>query len=140
MYTINSLYDYAHEFRGFLEKFSKKTKLITLKDFPRGSCGDASLLLSMFLSDNNIGNVYYVCGWCDKKSHAWLEVDRFVVDITMDQFGDNYPSVIVNEDYSFHYVFDIELKRLINIDMYDAKSRNQLLSAYNVLISSRNDV
>lgn len=80
--------------------------------FPKGACGDASLLLGAFFADNGLPEFQYVCGergaqddgtWT---SHAWLESEGLVVDITADQFEDAQEKVIVAYDSSWHSQFN----------------------------------
>ncbi len=51
----------------------------------------AESFLSSWATDLNtvgLGEFFYVCGMNDGASHAWLEVDGLIVDITGDQFSD----------------------------------------------------
>lgn len=41
-----------------------------------------------YLNTLGLGEFFYVCGMKDGALHAWLEVDRLIVDITGDQFPD----------------------------------------------------
>lgn len=65
--------------------------------FPRGCCGDASLMLAEVFRER--GHDARVCygdppsGGC---SHAWLAIDGLIVDVTADLF--QLPSVVVSED------------------------------------------
>ena len=74
--------------------------------FPRGACGHAAELLGRYLIDQ-LGIVAdYVNqdadedtgGWTH--SHAWLEWNGLVIDITGDQFG--WDPVIVTRTPAFH--------------------------------------
>lgn len=62
------------------------------RKFPTGQCGNTSDLLAQYLIDNGIGPITYVCGTYygysieENCSHAWLNVNGLVVDITCDQF------------------------------------------------------
>jgi len=77
--------------------------------FPKSCCGHASILLALYLRENGFTDVQYVYngsrGLKIDDSHAWLEVDGIVVDITADQFPDNANTVIVTEDHSWHSRF-----------------------------------
>ena len=78
------------EFRNCLEKLSREGKfsgLPTLINFPRGSCGTTSRLLGAYLENNGHGVWNYMCGYIGKQSHAWLEKNGMVIDITSDQFS-----------------------------------------------------
>lgn len=93
-------------FRTAILKLDKDKLSEDLKDFPRGSCGCCNdLLLHHFNKINfpniqnfyyvnteeinfpNIQNSYYVHTGMDKNwTHAWLEVDSIIIDITISQF------------------------------------------------------
>lgn len=77
------------------------------ENFPRGACGDASLILGQVLDRAGIKGFKYVCGnkWkadgsCS--SHAWLKNGKWIVDITADQFPDVNESVIVTSKSEWH--------------------------------------
>lgn len=60
-----------------------------LQSFPHAACGNASVLLGEWLIRKGIKGVEYVSGSSDEiKSHAWLECDGLIIDITADQFGE----------------------------------------------------
>ncbi|MDZ4300185.1 MAG: hypothetical protein U1C13_00855 [Pseudomonas sp.] len=59
-----------------------------IQGFPRGCCGIISELMGDYLNTVGLGEFFYVCGMNDGASHAWLEVDGLIVDITGDQFSD----------------------------------------------------
>ena len=52
----------AAQFRTALEECERRLLPITFEDFPRGSCGDATLLLAKFLQDSGLGMFDYICG------------------------------------------------------------------------------
>jgi hypothetical protein len=76
--------------------------------FPRGACGDASLVLGRTFHDFGIDCFEYVRGnkydadgtWAS--SHTWLKCGKWIVDITADQFPDVDTSVIVPKDSDWH--------------------------------------
>ena len=76
-----------------------KIKMDTLlfKEFPLGCCSISSLVIANILSEKGFRNIYYCHKDCDKdgKSHAWLEYAYHIIDITADQFKNNFDSVIV---------------------------------------------
>ena len=61
-----------------------------IQGFPRGCCGIISELMGDYLNTVGIGEFGYVCGMKDGASHAWLEVDELIADITGDQFSDRF--------------------------------------------------
>lgn len=76
-----------------------------LRSFPRGACGDASRLLGLYLEALGLGKWTYVQGEAGGEmfaTHAWLEQDGLIVDITADQFDDVTEAVIVTRDRGWH--------------------------------------
>ncbi len=53
---------HARQFRSALEKCPKNILPIQFKKFPRGSCGDAGLLLAKYLNSVGLGQFDYVHG------------------------------------------------------------------------------
>jgi hypothetical protein len=103
----------AEQFRAALEKVRNDATLPGhFKDFPRGTCGDTSDILSKFLESHGIDNIEYVCGvFRDGKSHAWLEVAGYIIDITADQFPDVFQRVIVSKESLWHDEFEERQRR-----------------------------
>ncbi|EQB0441288.1 hypothetical protein ACYAE2_002300 [Pseudomonas aeruginosa] len=89
----------THAFRKELEKQKGLGQLPDhLKRFPNGCCGVVSELLGDYLN-NHLGlRVEYVCGEKDGGSHAWIELDGAVIDITSDQFEGRPPVFIDAKD------------------------------------------
>jgi len=79
-----------------------KSSTRQFKDFPSGCCRDASVILGIILGNNGIKNLKYCSRDIDSNfpSHSWLEFNEFVIDITADQFGSKFPSVIVSNETS----------------------------------------
>lgn len=89
----------THVFRAELEKLKDLDQLPShLKNFPRGCCGVVSELLGDYLSSQLGLQVDYVCGEKDGGSHAWIECDGVVIDITSDQFEGRPPVYIAVRD------------------------------------------
>lgn len=84
--------------------------------FPRGTCADTSLVLCAFLADAGFAGFELVCGERGSQesgtysSHAWLQRDQLVVDITADQFVDGPGSVVVVEASEWHRGFYVSSK------------------------------
>ncbi|TIR50591.1 MAG: hypothetical protein E5X53_18825 [Mesorhizobium sp.] len=102
--------DLATRFREALESFERQTLPIQFREFPRGSCGDTSLLLGTYLQEQGQGEFTYICGLRGeghlRRSHAWIERDGLTVDITADQFEDAGAAVIVARQSAFHLSFE----------------------------------
>jgi hypothetical protein len=94
--------DAAARFRTALEQGS--LRLRSLADFPNGSCGDASELLGQYLSDSGLGMWSYRRGTQSDPllTHAWVERDALIADITADQFPDMSEPVLVTTDRIWH--------------------------------------
>lgn len=75
--------------------------------FPRGCCGNAAVILAAYLKDEGFGEFAYVSGWSIEKdvSHAWLERDGYIIDVTADQFQDRANCSMVTEDINWYSQF-----------------------------------
>ena len=127
---INKITALASEFRKAIEICNKNYLPITLRSFPKGSCGDAVLLLAKYLEDNGFGKFNYVVGERAGKSHAWLQNKDLIVDITADQFNDNKFSIIVTIDNSWHSSFNGESLHVADFNIYDEYTKSMLRNAY----------
>ena|ERR1700722_16831640 len=92
-----------------------------MHSFPLGQCGTVTRLLGAYIEESGLGCFDYVTGgridpiepqegaW----SHAWLEKEGLIVDITADQFAEKRAEcVIVTRDLSWHRTFDHDVKNL----------------------------
>src|SRR6185295_517236 len=101
----------AERFRVGLETCGPESGLPGLRHFPRDSCADTVLLLGAHLADRGLGPFDAVGGEFgspasgDRRTHAWLERDDVIVDITADQFPDVSLAVIVTRDPGWHRRF-----------------------------------
>ncbi len=108
----------AENFRELLESCSASELPTCLKEFPAGSCGDASLLLAEHLRSKEIEHIVYVRGertgenWC---THAWLEIDDVIVDLTADQFDGISERVLVTRERSWHNQFKVVARYAPNL-------------------------
>ncbi|MFG0602485.1 hypothetical protein ACF8PL_19075 [Delftia sp. WSY_4] len=133
----------ATEFRNAIESLLKNQIPCEMKDFPLGACGDASLLLGAYLSDQGILGFKYATGKRKKPKssaedhHGWLIREGLVVDITADQFADAPAGVIVEHNSSWHQKFKPDLppsdgdfrNRLCSATAYLAPTYSNILSA-----------
>ena len=94
--------DAATRFRAAFEQGG--LRLHSLVNFPKGSCGDASEMLGQYLSDSDLGTWSYRSGTQSDlfATHAWVERNDMIVDITADQFADISEPVIVTADRTWH--------------------------------------
>src|SRR5690349_9290542 len=105
----------ATAFRQAIEVSDLRTD-IAFREFPRGACGDASLLLSEFLRRHGFDDIDYVVGLVrngpEHQSHAWLEIGATIIDITADQFASRPgPPVLVTRERTWHAHFIEEERR-----------------------------
>ena len=98
METIKKL---ATKFRKAIEKTDKTLLPEQFEPFPKGCCWDVAALLAHYLDANDQGPFKLITG--ERKSlsdvnwqtHAWLEKDGFIIDISADQFGSNESFMIL---------------------------------------------
>lgn len=109
---IDVVREVARAVRCAIERAPRDKLPITFASFPRGSCGDTALVLGTYLAaDCGIPGFQYVCGDRGSKlddtwsSHAWLECNGLVVDVTADQFSDAPDAVIVEDPSHWHLSF-----------------------------------
>jgi hypothetical protein len=127
----------ARRFRTAIERCPKEHLLITLRGFPAGACGDASILLGEFLSADGLGAFEYVAGsryQPDFQSHAWLERKGLVVDITADQFPDMSESVTVTHDHRWHGLFREDQRHQARVAIYDHHAQQPLWSSLKAIL------
>ncbi len=135
-----SIRDDASKFRRAIEQCKQKLG-VSFEQFPLGSCGDVADLLGQFLQDQGYGEFRYVCGWRalssehQRQSHAWVQQDDLIVDITADQFEEIEDAVIVTTSSSWHRTFDIESEHAGGISVYDARTTASLRSMYGKIIT-----
>lgn len=102
-------------FRSAIVQCSKQMMAFSFREFPLGSCGDASDMLGVFLWETLGIECEYTMGKAGGQSHAWLEFGGIKIDITADQFPGN-ESVIVSTDSEFHQQFKRRKRRKPGID------------------------
>lgn len=128
----------AKRFRAAILACDRVNLPITLRDFPKGACGDASLLLAKYLEQFGFSPLTYVWGWRTtsfergRQSHAWLEQDGLIIDITADQFSNAEP-VLVTTDRSWHEQFEVEQKSPADYEQYEEESRRELHAAFQLV-------
>lgn len=95
---------HARKFRAAFETVMPEHPL--RPPFPRGWCTMASMLLGEYLREVGLGDFQTRSGILrtaePSQTHAWLERDGLIVDITADQFPDTDKAVIVSRDSPWH--------------------------------------
>jgi len=93
--NILQLEVFCTQIRNAILNIREKTNL--LKRFPLGCCRDASLILGQFLTEKGYKDIYYCRKDIDAQyaSHAWLEYNDHIIDITADQFENIFPPILI---------------------------------------------
>lgn len=133
---LNIIREYALGFRTAILRCPKESLPVALRQFPKGSCGDASLLLAMYLSTKKLEPLQYIVGVKRRQSHAWLQLDDIIIDITADQFDESKDAVIVTKDDGWHKTFKIRTKHVADIGVYDRGTKMVLSSAYDAIMKT----
>lgn len=139
---INGLRVESLRFRKAIERFDQSTLPITFMNFPKGSCGDAVLLLGTYLIENGYGQFNYALGSRGDaregtlQSHVWLERGQLVIDITADQFPEIDESVIVTVCSEWHCGFMKEILNIADYRIYDSHTRAELGNVYRKILIS----
>jgi hypothetical protein len=120
---IARLHREACRVREAIEQVPVAERPIAFSSFPAGSCGDTCLILGTYFQDVCGFPVFqYVCGERGSQSdnswttHAWLQRDTLIVDITADQFSDAPHPIIVEENSSWHQQFETEVLHPANLE------------------------
>ncbi|MCE2903126.1 MAG: hypothetical protein ACK6DP_09495 [Gemmatimonas sp.] len=105
-----SLYETVIAFRRGIERYVKDGPHDALKTFPRGCCKTSALLLARYLAERGFGRADLVANGRRERdgatqTHAWLRLNGATIDITADQFGAEYPTVIVGTPAPLHATF-----------------------------------
>jgi hypothetical protein len=124
----------ASRFRRAIERSNPATSsLATLREFPRGACADASLLLAKYLQVNGCGQSVFVLGERRGDRHAWLQLEGVTVDITADQFDDQEAGVIVAAESPWHCPFNGRIHNVADFCLYAPDTVFQLTKAYRAI-------
>lgn len=114
----------ANSMRKAIELTPREKLPLAMSHFPKGACGDASLLLGTYMFENGLAGFEHVSGergnsvnhsWV---SHAWLSCGRWIVDITADQFNDALSAVIVSDSSEWHEQFHINNRSPSDFRLY----------------------
>ena len=113
---MENIREMAKSFCKAIERIPVNTLPACMQLFPRGACGDTALLFAAYLVDHSITGFKWTSGcrgdvrdntWT---SHAWLQRDDLVVDLTADQFLDAPTGVIVASPSPWHFQFGGEAR------------------------------
>jgi len=127
--------------------------LALLQRFPKGCCATASRLLARYLTDEGLAstsNLRFVVNGSRKnvhgvwksarpfiegvQTHAWIEIDGIILDITADQFEDGPAPVMVTIDRSWHDMFTHQETRTYDAYMnFNEQYAEDFEAAYGLL-------
>ena len=133
---LQRLHIECERFRHALISADKRFLPITLRDFPFGACGDATLLLAKYLDQQGFGLFDYMLGNRGEHSHAWLQRGELIVDITADQFPDVVETIIVTTNSPWHLTFQGEPENVADYEIYDQRTRAVLGMAYTTILAT----
>lgn len=109
---LRELRKVAHRFRWACELVQANGLTKFAGPFPAGCCGDASMILGQYLYDEGYGVFTYVWGTKHSnatgyRSHAWLQRENVIVDITADQFARVKSKVLVATHSVWHQKWSV---------------------------------
>jgi len=133
---VQELIGLVTDLRSRLEKYDQDHGL-TLQSFPRGACGDASILLAHHLSLNGFGPFRYVCGRHGEASHVWLSNGDLIIDITADQFEDFDVPVFVASSSPWHDARNGVDQHEANVAVWGKDWEMRFLAAYDSMACER---
>jgi len=105
---MDDILEAATSFRNALERCHKSLNVDGFKDFPNNSCGLTSSFLGTFFKDQGFGVFEYFIADVPGGTHAWLQKNDIVIDITADQFDHITDRVIVSNSSIWHQSLDAE--------------------------------
>jgi hypothetical protein len=127
----------AREFRQAIFAVDR-SDFPALADFPHGSCGDASILLGQYLYDRLGSEWTYVAAAraMDGLTHAWIEREGTIADITADQFYDVKIPVVVTTDRAWYEQFSVaKISRPALVSVLDEETASSLRAALELIMA-----
>jgi hypothetical protein len=113
--------------RAAFERLDKSNLPVTFRNFPRGACRDTCDVLAEILKELGHGTFQYVAGRRKNgNSHAWLQSDAVIVDITADQFDEISEPVYLGPLNSWYQSFEVQQEHEAGYTRLDAHSRAEL--------------
>lgn len=110
--------------------------------FPKGACGDAAMTLGAYLTRCGLGEFDYVLGTRiehasdESSSHAWIEQDGLVVDITADQYPEVTWPVIVSSYSEWHLRLSGTPQHKARLDVFGEFVKEELDRIYKVILEN----
>lgn len=136
MEEINVIMDLAAKFRDAIESMEEVefSKSSWFSNFPRGCCGDTSELLSKYFQQNGI-KAKYVWGMYGRQSHAWLEYNGYIIDITAEQFSGVNQKVIVTKNKEWYSRFKGQKNHYHDFEIDNDFNKYRLGELYKNIVS-----
>ena len=117
--------------RTAFERIDKSNLPVTFNDFPRGSCGDTCEVLAEILRELGHGSSQYKVGCRENgNSHAWLEMNSVIIDITADQFDEISDPVYIGPSNPWYQSFEIQQEHEAGYSRLDARSKAELAGVH----------
>jgi len=136
------LFREASRVRKAIEELPQELRPHNFDIFPNGCCGDTCLILGIYLHEVcEFPVLDYVTGARRSRadnalmSHAWLQLDAVIVDITADQFRDGPGPVLVTESSLWHGEFNVDVQRHpLRLSDYPGAVAYELRSFYKTIL------
>jgi hypothetical protein len=126
-------------FYAAIEKSDTSCRPESLKRFPCGSCCETGSLLAQYLYDKNYGDFLLVIGSKNGISHAWLEKDDLIIDITIGQFEQFKDiKIYIGPETDWYREFCPEEKYVAKLENWEFTT-NDLRKFYSILVESMVD-
>lgn len=125
-YNLDEISKITTTFRKAILSFKNGELGFIFDRFPAGCCGNTSLMLGAYLYHYYNIDCEYVCGVHKTQSHAWLEVDNIIIDITSDQFKSGVP-VFVGKKNKFYKKFREDFRHSWNASLDGQSIENDRL-------------
>ena len=117
--------------RAAFERMDKSNLPVTFNDFPHGACGDTCEVLAELLRELGHGGFQYKVGRRKNgNSHAWLEINSVIIDITADQFDEISDPVYIGPSNSWYQSFDIQQEHAAGYSRLDTHSKVELAGVH----------
>ena len=133
----------CYSFKNAILKTDKNNLSIALKEFPHGSCGWCNdLLLYHFKMINfpNIQDIYYISASAYDVTHAWIEIDGIIIDLTLSQFHKKLKKIIFC-DKRLHRKFKINSRdKIIFSKIEDFLIPSTIEENYKNLVSDYSEI
>lgn len=133
---MTKLIENVKKFKRGIESTNPFDRPIGLQAFPKGACSDASFMLGSYLTHLGHGQFFLISGergsnidstWT---SHAWLEKDGLIIDITCSQFEEVSDEIIISKTSNWHSRFSIKSTELADVYARDQNAAVALVPFY----------